>query len=262
MTPLPYPAAKADDGLTLHAEGPRPKMIREMEPDERPREKALHHGIRSLTDAELMALIFATGIKGVPVTELCRQMLEENDNHLSIIADMSVESLKAQFKGIGTVKAITLLGALELGRRAEADFARRQLEKQIRSAADAVEVIRRQMAKVIRHELSGHDHEEFWAVLISQAARPIRNVKIGRGNLTGTVVDVRGLIRTCLDSRAAAMILFHNHPSGQLTASAQDISLTRKIVEAAKLFDIRVTDHIIVTDSDHYSFFDNGKMPV
>lgn len=227
--------------------------MKDMPEDQQPRERAKREGVKALSDAELMAIIFATGIQGKPVLQLCEEMLVNNQGHLSLIAGLSLQSLKDQNKGIGDVKALKLLAALELGLRSQADAAAMMQGEQVRSSEIA--------ARMIRSQIGQLQHEEFWALLLTHAAREIKRVCIGKGNMTSTVVNVRGLIRECLDCRASAMILFHNHPSGQLNPSPQDISLTRKIMEAAKLFDIRVNDHIIVTDSDHYSLFDNGKMP-
>lgn len=226
-------------------------LIRDMAQDERPREKAMQQGIKSLSNAELMAVIFATGIKGKSVVDLCRDMLHDNENHLSWIARMTVSELTGRYRGIGPAKAISLLAALELGSRSAADAA----------AIDTPQVTNSDIAyQRMRHRLERLDHEEFWVMLLSQSGRELRQLRIGQGGLTATVVDVRSIIRAALECQATQMLLFHNHPSGNLKPSPQDQSLTRKICDAAKLFDMRVNDHLIITDSNYYSFFTNGLM--
>lgn len=229
----------------------QPFMIRDMAEDDRPREKAMRCGIKSLSNAELMALIFATGIKGKSVIDLCRDMLRDNENHLSRIARMNAAELTDRYRGIGPAKAISLLAALELGGRSAADAA--AIENPRVTNSD-------QAYQRMRHRLERLDHEEFWVMMISQAGRELRQLRIGQGGLTATVVDVRSIIRAALECQATQMILFHNHPSGQLVPSEQDKSLTRKIVEAAKLFDMRVNDHLIITDCSYYSFYSNSLM--
>lgn len=229
----------------------RDRLIREMANDERPREKAERYGIKSLTDIELMAIIFSTGLKGKSVIELSRDILKDNADHLSKVARLSVKEMLKRYKGIGPAKAISLLAALELGARSAADAARLD-EPTITSS----EIAWRHM----KHHFEHLDHEEFWVLLISQSGKPIREVKIGQGGVTGTAVDVKLIMKAAIDNLASAMILFHNHPSGNLSPSSQDIALTDKIKDAAKFIDTRVNDHIIVTDGGYYSFNDDGRL--
>ena len=229
-----------------------PILIRDMALDQRPRERAIKHGIKTLGDAELMAVIFATGIKGKSVVTLCEEMLEEKGGHLSLLSRMTVKEICEQFKGIGPAKAVSLLAALELGSRAAADAASMMSDTPLTSSQRAYDRIRWRLERL--------DHEEFWAILMSRNGRELRQLKIGQGALSSTVVDVRQLVRAALDCQASSLILFHNHPSGTLMPSPQDDSTTRKIKEACKLFDITVNDHIIITDSDFYSYHDNGRM--
>lgn len=227
----------------------RERLIREMATDERPREKAAKHGIKSLSDTELMAIIFSTGLKGKSVIELSREILDDNDGHLSNVARLTVAEMLKRYKGIGPAKALTLLAALELGSRSAADAA-----KIDNPTVNSSEVAYRLM----KHHFERLDHEEFWVLLLSQAGKPVREVKIGQGGVTGTAVDVKLILRAAIDNLASAIILFHNHPSGNMKPSQQDNALTRKIKDAAKLIDTRVHDHIIVTDGGYYSFNDEG----
>lgn len=247
---------KADDNSQSSADkAPGAKsgmLIRDMVADERPREKAMRLGIKALSNTELMAIIFATGVAGKSVIELSNEILASAGGHLSKVARLSVAEFRRQFKGIGTAKAIALLAALELGARSAAD-AQTVDDPAIRSARDVY--------NLMRHHLERLPHEEFWVIYLSQAGRVIREVNISRGGLASTVVDPKIIMRGALESYAAALILVHNHPSGSLKPSLQDDNLTKKIVDAAALFDIRVNDHLIVTDAGYYSYCDEGRMP-
>lgn len=234
------------------------RLIADMEADERPREKALKHGIKSLTDAELMAIVFATGIRGKSVVQMCREILDDNGGHTSRIADMDAREFMRRYKGVGPAKALTLLAALELGKRSVADAARVQSQKITSSRAAAA---------YMHPVLSGLDHEEFWVLMLRRNLTPLREFRVGQGGLTATVVDIKILAREVLASGASAIMLFHNHPSGELSASIQDIQLTEKISGAMRLFDINVLDHIILAngrspldEAGFYSFHDNGKL--
>ena len=227
-------------------------LIREMPEDLRPREKALAHGIKSLSDAELLALLFGTGIQGKSVVELCSELLADNEHHLSRIARMSAPELCNRYKGIGTAKAISLLAALEVGSRAAADAAALQERPTITSSQVAVSLMRPRLANL--------PYEEFWVMLLNQGGKEIRTVCVSRGGIATTAVDVKIVLKHAVENYAAAMILFHNHPSGTLKPSAQDDALTRRIGEAAKILDIRVNDHIIVTDAGYYSYHDEGHI--
>lgn len=229
----------------------RERLIREMDNEERPREKAMKHGVKSLSDTELMAIIFSTGLKGKSVIELSREILKDNNNHLSEVSRLTVKEMLNRYKGIGPAKALTLLAALELGSRSASDAARVD-NPTVNSSSVAY--------KLMKHHFEHLDHEEFWIMLLSQSGKVIREVKIGQGGLTGTVADVKLILRSAIEELASSMILFHNHPSGNLRPSAQDDALTRKIADAAKLIDSRVNDHIIVSDSSYYSYNDEGRL--
>lgn len=225
--------------------------VAEMSPEERPREKAVLKGIKSLTNVELMAILFRTGVSGNDVMSLSREILDDYQGHLSQVARMSVDEMCARYKGLGTAKATTLLAALEIGARASADAAS-QRNQQILSSESAYQ----RMA----HHFQNLDHEEFWILLLNNGLRVIREVSIAKGGINATSVDIRIIMKEALSSLASAIIVFHNHPSGTIKPSAQDDDLTRKIKQAAGYFDIRLNDHLIITDSGFYSYHDNGRL--
>lgn len=228
-------------------------LIRHLAEDERPREKALERGIKSLSDAELMAIIFATGIRGKSVLELSREIIGDHGGDLSLVAELSARDLMNRYKGIGQAKAVSLMAALELGTRARVQLERRMLSvKNVTSPEQAL--------SLVQQHFYGLDHEEFWMLMLSNSAKPLGSKCIGVGGQTATVVDVKVVIRTALEHKATRLILFHNHPSGTLRPSAQDDALTKKIANAAQLLDIRVDDHIIVTDTSFYSYQAQGRL--
>ena len=226
-------------------------LISEMQSSERPREKALRNGIKSLSDSELMALIFSTGIKGKGVVALCSEILRDNNWHLSTIASMSAADITERYKGIGSAKALNLLAGIELGIRAAAD-ASRMSHTVVTSSATAYELMKEHLDRL--------PHEEFWVMYLSRRASVISTRRISQGGMSSTVVDVKIIMRHALLDRASAMILFHNHPSGTLKPSIQDCELTDRIAAAARLMQISLNDHIIVGDNDYYSFHDEGKL--
>lgn len=227
----------------------RGKLIAEMDANDRPREKALSQGFDRLTDAELLAIIFATGTREKSVLELSSDILRDCDYHMSKLVSMGVSDIVARYKGIGPAKAITLLAALQLGIRAAADAAAID-RKPIKSAED---IYRRISAR-----MQWLHHEEFWVLYLSRSNEVIYEYQLSKGGMAATVVDVRIIMRFALEKSAASIILVHNHPSGNLSPSMEDQSLTQKVSDAAKFFDISVLDHIIISHSGYYSFRDHG----
>ncbi|MDE6135063.1 MAG: DNA repair protein RadC, partial [Muribaculaceae bacterium] len=212
-------------------------LIADLAPEQRPREKALRHGIKSLSDAELMALIFATGIKGKSVVSMCQEILADNSGHISRVADMDVREFMRRYKGIGPAKALTLLAALELGTRSVAD---RVVDMSVTISSSQAG------ARYMNRFLGNLSHEEFWVLMLRHNLTVIREFRVGQGGMAMTVVDIRILMREILLSKASAVMLFHNHPSGNLEPSSQDLALTRRIKDALGYFDIRLLDHIIL----------------
>ena len=218
-----------------------------------PRERAMRYGFSSLSDAEIMAILLGTGTKGKNVLDLANEILKSHQGHLSELAHMSVNDIVSRYTGIGRSKALGLLAALELGRRAAQDAAEVQSSRiAIRTSMDSYELM--------RNKLEGLDHEEFWLLLLNNGLKRITDVKVNEGGMNFTMVEIKKIIKMMIDYGANNVVLFHNHPSGQLRPSAQDDNLTRKIVEAAKIFDFRVIDHIIITRTGYYSYADSSRL--
>lgn len=217
--------------------------------DDRPREKLLAKGKTALSDAELIAILIGSGTPNVTAVDLAKQILNAVGNNLNELARLSVQDLK-KFKGIGEAKAISIITALELGRRRrEADILDR---KKIGSSKDVFELMQPVLADL--------GHEEFHVVFLSNSNRIINRKAISSGGITGTVADVRMIMKEAIDQRATAIILCHNHPSGTTKPSQADIQLTKKVKEAGQILDVKVLDHIIVTLKEYYSFADEGML--
>lgn len=228
----------------------RPLRIADLDAQERPREKAMRLGVGALTDAELLAIVLGSGAEGMSVVDLARHMLASADNSINKLAAMSIDQLTKRFKGIGPAKAITLMSALQLGMRCKTEVYKE--DPRIVSSADVYNL----MCDSLRHI----PHEEFWVLMLSQANRVKERRLISRGGLTATVVDIRVLMREVIAVGSPAIILVHNHPSGNPNPSVQDDTLTRRIKDAAATLDVRVLDHIIVAGSSFYSYLDQGRL--
>lgn len=206
-------------------------------------------GTGALSDAELIAILIGTGTTKITAVELARQMLQHVNNDLHSLARLTVKDLM-KIKGIGEAKAITIVAALELGRR------RKELEPEakpkIASSKDAFELL--------RGDLMDLPKEEFWVLLLNRANRVITKRRISEGGVSGTVADPKIIFKLALEELASGVIVAHNHPSGNLSASQQDIDLTRKLKEGGKLLEIQLLDHIIVAGTRYYSFADNGQV--
>lgn len=218
--------------------------------DDKPREKALQQGIGVLSDAELLAILLRVGVKGRNVIDVARDILAKFGNDLSRLSKVSPRELTQLVPGIGPTKAITVIAALELGQRVRGAAARNKA--QMTSSAAIYDYV--------RHDLEDLDHEEFRALMLDKRLGVICMEQISSGGIDATVVDIRMVIKRALDARAVSMAVIHNHPSGALTPSMQDDSLTRRIAEACKLLDIRLLDHIIVAPTGYYSYSDAGKL--
>lgn len=234
----------ADD--TTH----KPLRIADLNDDDKPREKALRNGIRSLSDTELIAILLGGGLPGKSVIDLSREIYDSYSHSLTDMARSSIREMCSRFKGIGPAKAITIAAALELGGRRK-DI-QGEKKPQITSSADAY--------NAIRQRLENQPVEEFWVILLSRANRIIAKECISRGGTVATVVDVKLIMKHAIEHLASGMILVHNHPSDNITPSAQDDQLTNKIREAARLLDIRVLDHLIIGSASFYSYSDNNRL--
>jgi DNA repair protein RadC len=216
--------------------------------DDRPREKLLRHGASYLSDSELLAILIRHGRKNKTAVDLAKELLDKiGKNNLNELAKASVQELM-KIQGIGEAKAISIIAALELGRRKHAGSF---LQKPIVSSSHDI-------AAFLQSQLQDYNHEIFAVAFLNQANKVVHFRKISEGGITGTVADPRIIIRTALEHHAVSLVLCHNHPSGSLKPSRQDEELTQKIKEAARFFDIRVVDHIIVSEAGYFSFADEG----
>ena len=221
--------------------------IKDWADDDRPREKLLIKGKGALSDAELVAILIASGNRDESAVELSKRILQSLGNNLNRLAKLSVNDL-IKFKGIGEAKAISIIASLELGRRRRTAGV---LEKaKIGGSKDAFQIL--------QLKLEDLPHEEFWVMLLNRANKVIDTKLVGRGGVSSTVVDSKVIFSFALESLASGIILAHNHPSGNLKPSNSDIRLTKKIVDAGKIMEVPVLDHIIVGDNDYFSFADEG----
>jgi DNA repair protein RadC len=221
--------------------------IKQWAKDDRPREKLLMKGPESLSDSELLAILIINGNKEKSALDLAKDVLKLGKNNLPELGKLSVKEL-TKVKGIGEAKAISIVAALEIGRRRQALAAR---EKEIISSSSDVATYLQTLLKDYKHEV--------FAVLFLNRANKINHFEIiSQGGITGTVADPRIILKKALEEDAVSLILCHNHPSGSLKPSRADEDLTQKIKEAAKYFDIKVLDHLIVSDDGYYSFADEG----
>lgn len=217
--------------------------------EDRPREKMMLHGAAALTNAELLAILIGSGNTEDTAVELMRKVLDGCRNSLSELGKCTVDDL-CRYKGIGPAKAVTILAASELGkRRKEEEPARR---KQIRCSTDIYDWFHPLMCDL--------PVEECWIMLLNQASKVIDTVRISQGGLASTQVDVRCILREALLKRATAFVLCHNHPSGNRTPSTDDDRLTQSVAVASKTMNIRLLDHLIVTDGGYYSYADEGRL--
>nr|WP_221307412.1 DNA repair protein RadC [Rhabdobacter roseus] len=215
--------------------------------EDRPREKLLLKGKAALTDAELIAILIGSGTVELSAVDVAKMILGSAGNNLNELARHGVKEL-TKIKGIGEAKAITIVAALELGRRRKESTMLRR--RRIGSSLDAYEEM--------KPYLLDKPHEEFWILLLNRANEVLRPVQISTGGVAGTVADPKMIFKHALEQLASSIILFHNHPSGNLSPSQADRDLTRKLKEAGRMLDLPVLDHLIFTDSGYYSFADEG----
>jgi DNA repair protein RadC len=217
--------------------------------EDRPREKLLLKGTSALTDAELIAILIGTGTTSLSAVDLAKNLLQHSNNSLDDLARFTVKDLM-KIKGIGEAKAITIISALELGRRRkEINTTERP---KINGSKDAYELV--------KGDLMDLPHEEFWVIMLNRANRLLKKHQISLGGVHGTVADPKIIFKTALESLASGIIVAHNHPSGNLTPSQQDIDLTKKLKEAGKLLEIQLLDHVIIASKNYFSFADEGLM--
>jgi DNA repair protein RadC len=214
--------------------------------EDRPREKLASQGRRALTDAELIAILIGSGSREESAVELGKRILYHYDNDLNKLGKASINEL-SHFKGIGEAKAISIIAALEIGRR----------RNDTETSAPETVAVSKDAYLVIKRFLLDLSHEEFWVLMLNQSGKLIGKELISKGGVTGTYADPKVIFSIALKYSAVSIVLAHNHPSGNLKPSQEDVDLTRKIIAAGKLLDIKVMDHLI-TDSGYYSLADDG----
>jgi DNA repair protein RadC len=223
--------------------------ITEWAVEDRPREKLIQKGTSSLSDAELLAILISSGTKDKSAVDLGRELLGIVNNNLNSLGRLTIADLK-KLHGIGPARAVTIAAALELGRR-------RKLTEvpevtQIKCSKD--------VADIFHPLLSDLSHEEFWILFLNRSNKVINRMKLSQGGISGTVTDVRIVMKKAIEFLASGIIVCHNHPSGNLNPSESDTKITQKIKEAGNLMDIQLLDHLTISDKDYYSFADNGML--
>ena len=215
--------------------------------DDKPREKLMLKGRSALSDAELIAILIGSGNRNESAVDLSKRILASVDNNLNALGKLSIQQLM-QFKGIGEAKAISIIAAMELGRR--------------RRAEDIVELTKitssKKVFEIMQPIMGELPHEEFWVLYLNNSNKVLSKSQQGKGGITGTMVDVRLVFKAALELGATAVILCHNHPSGSLTPSDADKQLTKKLKLAGDSLDVKVLDHLIITETKYYSFADEG----
>lgn len=217
--------------------------------DDRPREKLLLKGKKSLSDAELMAILIGSGSRNETAVELCKKILQNTQNNLNELARLSVTELM-KYKGIGEAKAITIVAALELGSRREVS----EIVKKDKIGGS------KDVYQLLKPEIADLPYEEFWVIYLNQAQKIIEKMPLSKGGITGTVVDIRLIFKRAIEIYATGLVLSHNHPSGNLKPSDEDKKITKKLQQAGELMQINVIDHIIISTEGYFSFADNNML--
>ncbi len=247
-------AATTRNRAALKPELPNPYAIttgsiKSWAEEDRPREKLMLKGKAALSDAELIAILINSGTTDLSAVDIARLILQSTGNNLNELARLGVKDL-SKFRGIGEARAISIVAALELGRRRKEQD--RPTRARITCSRDAYDEL--------KPHLLDKQHEEFWILVLNRANEVMRPVQISAGGVSGTVADPRLIFKHALEQLASGIILCHNHPSGNLTPSQADKDLTRKLKDAGRLLDIPVLDHLIFTDRSYLSFADEGLL--
>jgi DNA repair protein RadC len=216
---------------------------------DQPREKMMQHGCSVLSEAELIAILISSGNKDESAVDLSKRILNSINNNLSELGKQSIKDLM-KFKGIGEAKAVTIVAALELGkRRKESEPLTKPVITTSKSAYD-----------ILSQFLCDIKHEEFWILILNRANKVTAKINISKGGVNGTVADPKIIFKYAIDHLASSIILAHNHPSGNLNPSQEDMRITNKLVDAGKMLEIPVLDHIIISENGYYSFADEEKL--
>ncbi|MBF0648853.1 MULTISPECIES: RadC family protein [Dysgonomonas] len=224
--------------------------IKDWAEEDRPREKMLLKGVGALSDAELLGILIGSGNKNETAVELAQRILHSVSNNLNILGKQEIKDLIKNFNGIGEAKAITIAAAMELGKRRK--LSEVVVQPQITSSDTVYQIFHPVLADL--------KHEEVWVLLLNRANKVLKKIQVSKGGVAGTVVDIRMIMKEAIDSLASAMVLCHNHPSGNSNPSGDDDNITRRLKEAGQIMDVRLLDHIIVCDHSYYSYMDRGRM--
>ncbi len=233
----------------MKIEDGRPMKIKNWSPEDRPREKFMLKGASALSDAELIAILIGSGTGNFNALDVAKKLLQQVDQHLAQLARLTVRELM-KAKGIGEVKALCISAALELGRRRKEEDAMER--PKIGGSKDAFQQLAPDMMDL--------PHEEFWVIVLNRAHRVVRKKKVSEGGVSGTIVDPRIIFKMAIEELASGVIVAHNHPSGNLTASQSDIDLTKRLREAGRFLEIPVLDHLIICGKHYLSFADEGML--
>jgi DNA repair protein RadC len=217
--------------------------------DDRPREKLMLKGRVALSDAELIAILIGSGSRNESAVSLSKRILSSVENNLNELGKLDIKNLMS-FRGIGEAKAVTIIAALELGRRRRVEEA---LEKKKINSSKSV-------FDLLQPIIGDLPHEEFWIVYLNNSNKVLQTSQLSKGGITGTLVDIRLALKKALQLGAVALILSHNHPSGTLKPSQADIGLTNKLKKAGESLDIKVLDHVIITEKAYFSFADENLL--
>ena len=217
--------------------------------EDRPREKLQNIGRASLTNAELIAIVLGSGTRNKSAVELAKDILVANDDSLYKLGKMSQVDLM-KFSGVGDAKAISIIAVMELGRRRASDEI--PIATKVSQAIDAY--------NYVKMDFQDLEHEEFRVLGLSRSNRILGNKLVSKGGRSGTVADGKLIFKELLDMKASSCILLHNHPSGRLMPSSQDLDLTKRLIQFGKLIDLPIIDHLIIADTGYYSFVENGKI--
>lgn len=217
--------------------------------DDRPREKLIQKGTAALSDAELIAILIGSGTGTLSAVDLAKNILAAADNNLNELAKFSLSDLQ-KHKGIGEAKSVSIVAALEIGRRRKVSEVLQR--KSVNSSKEVFEIF--------GNHLGDLRHEEFWALYLNRKNSIVRKVQIGVGGIDSTISDIRKIMRMGLETNASSIIVCHNHPSGNLQPGRSDIRLTNRLKQAGELMDIPLVDHLIVSSAAYFSFADEGRL--
>lgn len=221
----------------------QPLTVKEMAPDDQPRERVLKHGIGVLSNSELLAIILRIGTRGYPITTICRDLMDGNNNSFQRLERCSRDEIM-EINGLGELKAMQIEAVMEIVRR----YCKESFQHEVRVTDASV------IYNHMRYVIGNLPHEEMWVLFLTNANRIIGKMKVSEGSATATVFDTKKILRRALSCKAEALVLCHNHPSGNLRPSGPDDAITRRLNEACKTLDIRLLDHVIVTSEGFFSY--------